>query len=124
MTTGTTLTTDPIDALLLAAGGAVAGALAAAANFAPTAIALTNTTASISENTATPSHIKVADIVVIHKADLPGSERTEAQVRDILGLSAGTSAKIVRASSKSGQHIEELWKAIRTTADQVSQSSH
>src|SRR5437660_2154605 len=68
MTTGTTLTTDPIDALLLAAGGAVAGALAAAANFAPTAIALTNTTASIVENTATPSHIKVADIVVTDDA--------------------------------------------------------
>jgi len=68
--------------------------------------------------------LEVADVVIIHKADLPGSERTEAQVRDTLGLSAGSSAKVVRASSKSGQHIEELWQAIRTTADQVSQSSH
>lgn len=55
---------SPLDALLLAAGGAVAGALAAT-NQAPTAVALTNTITGIDENTATASHIKVADIVVV-----------------------------------------------------------
>ena len=52
-----------LEALLLAAGGAVAAATTAA-NSAPTAVALTNTTAGINENTATTSHIRVADIVV------------------------------------------------------------
>src|SRR5262249_59124141 len=33
--------------------------------------------------------LEVADVVVIHKADLPGAEQIEAQVRTILGLSAG-----------------------------------
>src|SRR5439155_13272711 len=57
--------------------------------------------------------LEVADLVVIHKADLPGAERTEAQVRDILGLSAGRKAKVLRVSSKSGQGITELWQAIQ-----------
>ena len=62
--------------------------------------------------------LEVADIVVIHKADLPGSERTEDQIRDILGLSADRSAKVVRASSKSGQHIDELWQAIQAVKNE------
>jgi LAO/AO transport system ATPase len=62
--------------------------------------------------------LEVADIIVIHKADLPGAERTEAQVRDILGLSAGKSAKVVRASSKSGLHVGDLWQVIKTIGAQ------
>jgi LAO/AO transport system ATPase len=57
--------------------------------------------------------LEVADVVVIHKADLPGSERTEAQLRDILGLSSGKTATVLRVSSKTGQGIGELWQAIR-----------
>jgi LAO/AO transport system kinase len=60
--------------------------------------------------------LEVADLVVIHKSDLPGAERTEAQVRDILGLSAGKKAKVLRVSSKSGQGITELWQAIQATS--------
>jgi LAO/AO transport system kinase len=61
--------------------------------------------------------LEVADIIVVHKADLPGSEQTEAQIRDILGLSAGKTARVVRASSKSGKGIEDLWQAIRTESE-------
>jgi len=32
--------------------------------------------------------LEVADIVVIHKADLPGAEQTEAQIRSMLELGA------------------------------------
>jgi LAO/AO transport system ATPase len=60
--------------------------------------------------------LEVADLVVVHKADLPGAERTEAQVRDILGLSAGRKAKVLRVSSKSGQGIPELWQTIQATS--------
>src|SRR5260370_35634682 len=45
--------------------------------------------------------LEAADIIVVHKADLPGAERTDAQLRDIVGLSAGKSATVIRASSKS-----------------------
>lgn len=58
--------------------------------------------------------LEVADIVVIHKADLPGAEGTESQVRDTLGLSTGKTAKVIRGSSKSGQGIDELWQAIQS----------
>jgi LAO/AO transport system ATPase len=57
--------------------------------------------------------LEVADIIVIHKADLPGSERTEAQLRATLGLSSGRKATVLRVSSKAGQGIGELWQAIR-----------
>ena len=50
-----------------AVSGAAAGALAPT-NLAPTGVVLTNTSAGINENTATVSHIRVADIVVIDDA--------------------------------------------------------
>jgi LAO/AO transport system ATPase len=58
--------------------------------------------------------LEVADIVVIHKGDLPSAEETETQVRDVLALSEGKSAKVLRVSSKSGQGVEPLWQAIKT----------
>jgi len=56
--------------------------------------------------------LEVADVVVIHKADLPGAEQVEAQVRSMLGLSTGAQAPILRVSAKSGQGLAELWKAV------------
>jgi len=58
--------------------------------------------------------LEVADIVVIHKGDLPSAEETETQVRDVLALSEGKSAKVLRVSSKSGHGVEPLWQAIKT----------
>jgi LAO/AO transport system ATPase len=57
--------------------------------------------------------LEVADIVAIHKADLPGSEETEARVRDILGLATGKTAKVLGVSSKTGQGITDLWQEMR-----------
>jgi LAO/AO transport system ATPase len=56
--------------------------------------------------------LEVADIVVIHKADLPGAEQVENQVRTILGLSGAEPVPILRVSAKSGAGIGELWQAI------------
>jgi LAO/AO transport system ATPase len=56
--------------------------------------------------------LEVADVIAIHKADLPGSERVEAQVRSILGLSDRPPVPIIRVSSKSGDGVEALWNAI------------
>lgn len=52
--------------------------------------------------------LEVADVVVIHKADLPGAERAEAQVRSSLG----EAIPIVRVSSRSETGIVDLWKVI------------
>jgi putative protein kinase ArgK-like GTPase of G3E family len=56
--------------------------------------------------------LEVADIVVIHKADLPGADNLEAQVRATLGLSAGRAVPVLRVSAKDGRGIDELWTAI------------
>src|SRR6202011_5144670 len=38
--------------------------------------------------------LEVADLIVIHKADLPGAESLEAQVRAALGLSAARAVPV------------------------------
>jgi LAO/AO transport system ATPase len=56
--------------------------------------------------------VEVADIIVIHKADLPGADRAEAQVRAALDLTPGPSMPVLRISSRTGEGIEALWGAI------------
>jgi LAO/AO transport system ATPase len=60
--------------------------------------------------------LEVADLVVIHKADLPGAERVEAQVQASLGLSPGEAVPVRRASARTGEGVAELWKAIEALA--------
>src|SRR5205807_1136703 len=57
--------------------------------------------------------LELADVIVIHKADLPGAEQTAAQVRAALELSPRGTVPIVRVSSKQGQGHAELWDAIQ-----------
>ncbi len=57
--------------------------------------------------------MEVADIVAIHKADLPGAEQAEAQVRAALNLVAGGRAvPVLRVSAKTGEGMEELVRFI------------
>ena len=56
--------------------------------------------------------LEVADVVVIHKADLPGADRVEAQVVAGLGLSHGPAPAVLRVSARSGAGVAELWRAI------------
>lgn len=55
---------------------------------------------------------EVADVVVIHKADLPGAERMEAQVRELLSLPGCREIAVLRVSSAKGQGLGQLWNAI------------
>jgi LAO/AO transport system ATPase len=57
---------------------------------------------------------EVADVIVIHKADLPGAERVEAQVRATLALGVGEVAPVLRVSSRSGEGLKELCQTIAT----------
>ncbi len=67
--------------------------------------------------------LEVADIVVVHKADLPGADQTAAQVRAALHLSKEGQVPVLSVSSKTGTGIDDLWRAIddcprrRSTAD-------
>ena len=56
--------------------------------------------------------LEVADVVVIHKADLPGAVATEAQVRGLLNLPGCREVPVLRVSSSKGWGIDELWKAV------------
>jgi LAO/AO transport system kinase len=56
--------------------------------------------------------LEVADVVVLHKADLPGADRVAAQITASLSLSASAAPPLVRVSSRTGQGLGELWQAI------------
>jgi LAO/AO transport system ATPase len=56
--------------------------------------------------------LEVADVVVIHKADLPGAERVEAQVLSMLSLSHAPAVPVIRVSSRTGAGLAELWQTI------------
>ena len=56
--------------------------------------------------------LECADIVVIHKADLPTAEQTAAQVRMALDLSPSRQVPVLRVSTKANQGLTELWQAI------------
>jgi LAO/AO transport system ATPase len=58
--------------------------------------------------------LEVADVIVIHKADLPGSEQVEAQVRDMLALSGRETPPVLRVSARSGAGVDRLWEVITT----------
>jgi LAO/AO transport system ATPase len=56
--------------------------------------------------------LECADVVVVHKADLPSAEQTAAQVRAALDLSMTQQVPVLRVSTKANAGQAELWRAI------------
>jgi LAO/AO transport system kinase len=56
--------------------------------------------------------LEIADVVVVHKADLPGAERVESDLRELLNLPGCRPVPVLRASASKGQGLEDLWLAI------------
>jgi len=56
--------------------------------------------------------LEVADIVAIHKADLPGADSAAAQVRAALDLAGDSSVPVLKVSARTGEGISALWEAI------------
>ena len=56
--------------------------------------------------------LEVADVIVIHKADLPAAGYVEAQVRAMLALSGREPPPVLRVSARTGAGVEDLWTAI------------
>jgi LAO/AO transport system ATPase len=54
--------------------------------------------------------LEIVDLVAIHKADLPGVDRTESELRRGLEVSMGKTIPIVRVSGKTGLGIDSLWQ--------------
>ena len=57
--------------------------------------------------------LEVADVVVLHKADLPGADRVAAQITASLSLSAGEPPPLLRVSSRTESGVAELWQTIQ-----------
>src|SRR5438093_1188642 len=53
---------------------------------------------------------EVADVIVVHKADMPGAERVEAQVLATLALGDGPTVPVLRVSARTGAGLKELWE--------------
>jgi LAO/AO transport system ATPase len=56
--------------------------------------------------------LEVADVVVIHKADLPGADRVEAQVRSLLNLPGCREVPVLPVSSRTEEGVAELCRMI------------
>lgn len=56
--------------------------------------------------------LEIADVVVVHKADLPGAEQTAADLRGMLALTPHAAAPVLLVSSKHRQGMSELWEVI------------
>jgi LAO/AO transport system ATPase len=56
--------------------------------------------------------LEVADIIVIHKADLPGADQAAAQVRAALDLASGSSVPVFKVSSRTMDGVGSLWSAV------------
>jgi LAO/AO transport system ATPase len=57
--------------------------------------------------------LEVADVILIHKADLPGSAALERQVRQTLALSGDREPTVLRVSSRTGEGVEPVWPVLR-----------
>ncbi len=67
--------------------------------------------------------LEVADVIVIHKGDLPGATNVEAQVKQTLALSGGASPAVLRVSSRSGEGLAELWHRVAALSLQQARQS-
>jgi LAO/AO transport system ATPase len=56
--------------------------------------------------------LEIADIVVVHKADLPSAPRVESQIREQLNLPGCRPVPVVSVSSIKELGVEELWEAV------------
>ena len=59
--------------------------------------------------------LEIADIVVVHKADLPGADRAFSQLRELLNLPGCRPVPVLRVSSSRGVGVDELWDAIQSS---------
>jgi LAO/AO transport system ATPase len=56
--------------------------------------------------------LEIADIVVVHKADLSNAVHVETQLRELLNMPGCRSVPVVRVSSTRQTGVEELWAAL------------
>ena len=56
--------------------------------------------------------LEVADVVVVHKSDLPGAAKVETQVRSQLNMPGFRKIPVLAATALNGEGLEALWDAV------------
>ncbi len=56
--------------------------------------------------------LEVADVVVVHKSDLPGADHVASQLKTLLNLPGTRSVEVVQASAKENLGLDELWTEV------------
>lgn len=56
--------------------------------------------------------LEIADVIVVHKSDLPGADRMEGELQEQLTLPGHHPATLIRVSAAKNTGIPELWEAI------------
>src|SRR5262249_23392836 len=59
--------------------------------------------------------LEVADVVVVHKADLPGADATRSQVHELLNLPGSRTVPVLKASAATGEGLQELFEMLHRT---------
>lgn len=59
--------------------------------------------------------LEMADIVVVHKADLPGADDMQSRLKDVLNLPGSRTVPILKASAAQKEGLKELWDAIQNS---------
>ena len=57
--------------------------------------------------------LEVADVVVVHKADLPGADATYSQVHELLNLPGSRAVPVLKVSAAKRAGLEELWDVLQ-----------
>jgi LAO/AO transport system ATPase len=58
--------------------------------------------------------LEVADVVVVHKADLPGADATYSQVHELLNLPGSRAVPVLKVSAAKRAGLEELWDTLES----------
>ncbi len=56
--------------------------------------------------------LEVADVIFVHKSDLPGADQVVSQVRASLGLAPGKVPQVLAGSARTGAGLQDLWQAV------------
>ncbi len=57
--------------------------------------------------------LEVADVVVVHKADLPGADATFSQVHELLNLPGSRAVPVLKVSAAKRAGLQELWDTLQ-----------
>jgi putative protein kinase ArgK-like GTPase of G3E family len=59
--------------------------------------------------------LEVADVVVVHKADLPGADATYSQVRELLNLPGSRVVPVLKVSTAKDEGLDPLCDVLKLT---------